>query len=51
MDRRFRDIIEDVRRLPNGPERQEVLRRFWDNLYKQEYQDPLAREGAELSAV
>jgi hypothetical protein len=27
-DGRFRDIVEDVRRLPNGPERQEVFRRF-----------------------
>jgi hypothetical protein len=24
----FRDIAEDIRRLPNGPERQEVFRRF-----------------------
>jgi hypothetical protein len=27
-DGRFRDMIENVRRLPNGPERQEVFRRF-----------------------
>jgi hypothetical protein len=50
-DGRFRDIVEDVRRLPNGPECQEVFRRFWANLYTQEYQDPLAREGAEVLAL
>jgi hypothetical protein len=32
-DGKFLGIIEDVRRLPNGPERQEVFRRFWANLY------------------
>jgi hypothetical protein len=50
-DGRFQRIIEDVRRLPNGSERQEVFRRFWANLYTQEYQDPLAREGAEVLAL
>jgi hypothetical protein len=50
-DGRFQGIIEEVRRLLNGPERQEVLRRFWANLYTQEYQDPLAREGAEQLAL
>jgi hypothetical protein len=50
-DGRFRDIVEDVRRLPNGPERQEVFRRFWANLYTQEYQNPLAREEAEVMAL
>jgi hypothetical protein len=49
-DRRFRRIVEEVRRLPNRPQRQEVFRRFWVNLYTQEYQDPLAREGAGLLA-
>jgi hypothetical protein len=47
-DGRFREIVEDVRRLPNGPERQEVFRRFWANLYTQEYQNPRAREEADL---
>jgi hypothetical protein len=47
----LRDIVEDVRRFPNGLERQEVFRRFWANLYTQEYQDPLAHEGAELLAL
>jgi hypothetical protein len=37
-DGRFQEIIEDVRRLPNGPERQEVFGRFWVNLFTQEYQ-------------
>jgi hypothetical protein len=37
-----------VRRLPNGLERQEVFRRFWANRYTQEYQNPLAREEADL---
>jgi hypothetical protein len=46
-DGRFREIIEDIRRLPNVPERQEVFMRFWTNLYTQEYQAPLAREGAD----
>jgi hypothetical protein len=50
-DGRYQGIIEGVRRLPNGPERQEVFRRFWANLYTQEYEDPLAREGAELLAL
>jgi hypothetical protein len=49
--RRFTQIVEDVRRLPNGPERHEVFRRFWANLYTQEYQDPLAREGAEWLSI
>jgi hypothetical protein len=35
---KFQGIIEDVRRLPNGPERQEVFRRFWAKLYTQEFQ-------------
>jgi hypothetical protein len=43
-DGRFREIVEDIRRSPNGPERQEVFRRFWANRYTQEYQNPLARE-------
>jgi hypothetical protein len=47
----FLGIIEDVRRLPNGPERQEVFRRFWANLYTQEYQNPLAREDADLLSL
>jgi hypothetical protein len=47
-DGRFTGIVEDVRRLPNGPERREVFRRFWANLYTQEYQNPLAREEADL---
>jgi hypothetical protein len=34
--------------LPNGPERQEVFRRFWANLYTQEYQNPLDHEEADL---
>jgi hypothetical protein len=50
-DGRFQGIIEDVRRLPNGPERQKVFRRFWANLYTQEYQNPLAREEAEVLAL
>jgi hypothetical protein len=50
-DGRFQGIIEDVRRLPNGLERQEVFRRFWANLYTQEYQNPLAREDAELLSL
>jgi hypothetical protein len=50
-DGRFRDIVEDVRRLPNGPERQEVFRRFWANLYMREYQNPLAREEVEVLAL
>jgi hypothetical protein len=28
-----------------------VFRRFWPDLYTQEYQDPLAREGAEQLAL
>jgi hypothetical protein len=31
-DGRFRGIAEEVRRLPDGPERREVFRRFWANL-------------------
>jgi hypothetical protein len=50
-DGRFQGIIEDVRRLPNGPERQEVFRRFWANLYTQKYQDPLAREERAVPAL
>jgi hypothetical protein len=50
-DGRFRGIVEDVRKLPNRPERQEVFRRFWANLYTQEYQNPLAREDAEVLAM
>jgi hypothetical protein len=42
-DGRFTQIVEDVHRLPDGPERREVFRRFWFNLYTQEYQNPLAR--------
>jgi hypothetical protein len=38
-------------RLPNGPERQEVFRRFWANLCTQECQDPLPREGAKQLAL
>jgi hypothetical protein len=38
----FQGIVEDIRRLPNDPDRQEVFRRFWANLYTQEYQDPMA---------
>jgi hypothetical protein len=47
-DGRFTGIVEDVQRLPNGPERQEVFRRFWANLYTQEMQNPLVREEADL---
>jgi hypothetical protein len=43
--------VDEVRRLPNRPERQEVFRRLWANLYTQEYQDPLALERADLLAV
>jgi hypothetical protein len=43
--------LEDVRRVPNCPERQEVFRRFWANLYAQEYQNPLAREEADWSSI
>jgi hypothetical protein len=50
-DERFAQIVEDVRKLPNGPERQEVFRRFWVNLYTQEYQNPLAREEADLLSL
>jgi hypothetical protein len=50
-DGRFTGIVEDIRRLPNGPERQEVFRRFWYNLYTQEYQNPLAREEAERLSI
>jgi hypothetical protein len=50
-DGRFQGIIEDVRRLPNGPERQEVFRRFWTNLCTQEYQNTLEREEAEVLAL
>jgi hypothetical protein len=50
-DGRFQGIVEDVRRLPNGSERQEVFRRFWANLSTQEYQDPLAREDDEVLAL
>jgi hypothetical protein len=50
-DGRFRGIAQDVRRMPNGPERQEVFRRFWADLYTQEYQDPLAHEGADQLAL
>jgi hypothetical protein len=48
---RFQGIVEDVRRLPNGPVRQEVFRSFWANLYMQEYQNPLAREEAGLLSI
>jgi hypothetical protein len=41
----------DIRRLPNGPERQDVFRRFWADLYTQEYQNPLAREEAERLSI
>jgi hypothetical protein len=34
--------------LPNGPERQEVFRRFWANLYTQQMQNLFAREEADL---
>jgi hypothetical protein len=37
--------------LPNGPERQEVFRRFWANLYTQEYQNPLVREDADRLSI
>jgi hypothetical protein len=37
--------------LPNGPERQNVFRRFWADLYTQEYQNPLAREEAERLSI
>jgi hypothetical protein len=50
-DGRFQRIIEDVRRLPNGPERQEVFGRFWANLYTQEHQNPLEREEADLLSL
>jgi hypothetical protein len=50
-DGRFTGIIEDIHRLPDGPERREVFRRFWFNLYTQEYQNPLVRGDAELLAV
>jgi hypothetical protein len=50
-DGRFTQIVEDVRRLPDGPERREVFRRFWFNLYTQEYQNPLAREDADLLSL
>jgi hypothetical protein len=50
-DGRSTQIVEDVRRLPDGPERREVFRRFWFNLYTQGYQNPLAREDAELLSI
>jgi hypothetical protein len=50
-DGRLRGIVAEVRRLSNGPERQEVFRMFWSDLYTQEYQNPLAAEGAELLAL
>jgi hypothetical protein len=50
-DGRFQGIIEDVRRLPDRPERQDVFRRFWANLYTQEYQNLLAGEDAEDLAL
>jgi hypothetical protein len=50
-DGRFQGIVADIRRLPDGPERQGVFRRFWADIYTQEYQDPLAREGADLLAL
>jgi hypothetical protein len=50
-DGRFTGIIEGVHRLPDGPERREVFRRFWANLYTQEYQNPLAREDADLLSL
>jgi hypothetical protein len=50
-DGRFQEMVAEVRRLPNGPERQEVFRRSWTNLYTQEYQDPLSRKGAEQLAL
>jgi hypothetical protein len=50
-DGRITQIVEDVHRLPDGPERREVFGRFWANLYTQEYQNPLAREDAELLSV
>jgi hypothetical protein len=37
--------------MPNRPERQEVFRRFWANLYTQEYQNPLVREDAEALSI
>jgi hypothetical protein len=37
--------------MPNGPERQERFRRFWYNLYTQEYQNPLAREQADWLSI
>jgi hypothetical protein len=51
LDGRFRDIVEDVRRLPNRPERQQVFRRFWYNLYTQEFQNPLTREELEVLSI
>jgi hypothetical protein len=50
-DGRFQGIVEDIRRLPDGPKRQEVFRRFRADLYTQDYQDPLEREGAEQLAL
>jgi hypothetical protein len=50
-DGRFQEMVAEVRRLPNGPESQEVFRGFWANPYIQEYQGPLAHEGAELLAL
>jgi hypothetical protein len=47
----FQEIVAEVSRLPDGPERQDVFRRFRANLYTPEYQDTLAREGADLLAL
>jgi hypothetical protein len=47
QDGRFHGIVRTVRRLPDGPERREAFRRFWEGLYATEYEDPLARLGQE----
>jgi hypothetical protein len=50
-DGRFTQIVEEVHRLPDGPECREVFRRFLAILYTQEYQNPLECEDAGLLSV
>jgi hypothetical protein len=48
QDRRFRNITRTVRRLHEGPERREALRRFWEEVYDD---DPLVQAREDQMSV
>jgi hypothetical protein len=43
QDVRFRGIVRTIRRVQDGPERREAIRRFWEDTYAEVYADPLVQ--------